>query len=69
MKNLDPYIVEINRFTRLVFGLTQSSFIFEGALKKRFKTIVIQKVQNDIYVDESVLEGTDLNQFNVSCVI
>ena len=61
MKNLDPYIVEINRFTRLVFGLTQSSFILEGTLKKRFKTIVIQKVQNDSYVDESVLEGTDLN--------
>ena len=61
MKNLDPYIVEINRFTWLVFGLTQSPFILEGTLKKLFKTIVIQKVQNDTYVDELVLEGTDLN--------
>ena len=32
IKNLDPNIVEINRFTRLVFGLTLSPFILEGTL-------------------------------------
>ena len=37
IKNLDPNIVEINRFTRLVFGLTQSPSILEGTLKQHFK--------------------------------
>ena len=32
-KKCDPNSVEINRFTRLVFGLTQSPFILEATLK------------------------------------
>ena len=49
IKNLDPNIVEINRFTRLVFGLTLSPFILEGTLKQHFQNymneypIVIKK--------------------------
>ena len=29
-------IIKINRFTRVVFGLTQSPFILEGTLKEHF---------------------------------
>ena len=29
VKNSDPNVIEISRFTRLVFGLTQSPFILE----------------------------------------
>ena len=36
VKNLDPKIVEIKTFSKLVFGLTQSSFILEGTLNKHF---------------------------------
>ena len=37
VKNSDPSVIEINRFTRLVFGLTQSPFILEGTLKEHFQ--------------------------------
>ena len=65
IKNLDPNIVEINRFTRLVFGLTQSSFIL-GTLKQHFQNymneyrIVVQKIQRDMYVDDLGSGGTNL---------
>ena len=37
VKNSDPSVIETNRFTRLVFGLTQSPFILEGTLKEHFQ--------------------------------
>ena len=37
VKSSDPSVIEINRFTRLVFGLTQSQFIPEGTLKEHFQ--------------------------------
>ena len=37
IQNHDPANIEILRFTRLVFGLTQSPFILEGTLKKHFE--------------------------------
>ena len=33
VKNSHPSLIEINKFTRLVFGFTQSPFILEGTLK------------------------------------
>ena len=66
MKNLDPNIVEINRFTRLVFGLIQSPFILEGTLKEHFQNcmnkypIVVENSQNVMYVDDLVSGGTNL---------
>ena len=66
IKNLDPNIVEINRFTRLVFEITQSPFILEGMLKQNFQNymneypIVVEKIQKDLYVDDLVLGGTSL---------
>ena len=66
IKNLDSNIVENNRFTRLVFGLTQSPFILEGTLKQHFQNyineypIVVEKIQKDIYVDDLVSGGINL---------
>ena len=37
IKNSDSSVKEINRFTRLVFDLTQSPFILEGTLKEHFQ--------------------------------
>ena len=65
-KNLHPNIVEINRFTRLVFGLIQSLFILEGTLKQYFQNymnehpIVVEKIQKDMYIDDLVSGSINL---------
>ena len=41
VKNSDPSIIEINRFTHLVFSLTHSPFILEGNLKEHFQYYII----------------------------
>ena len=59
-------IVSIQRFTRLVFGLTQSPFILEGTLKKHFENYresfkeLIKTIENDIYLDDLVTGGNNL---------
>ena len=51
-----------------MFGLTQSLFILEGTLKRYFLNymneypIVDKKIQEDMYVDDLVSEGTSLFQ-------
>ena len=40
VSNFDLNRIEVNRFTRLTFGLTQSLFIFEGMLKEYFTLII-----------------------------
>ena len=67
IKNLDPNIVEINRFYRLLFGLTQSPFTLEGTIKQHFENyenecpIVIENIQDDMYVDDLVSGSTEIN--------
>ena len=41
VKNSDPSVIEINRFTHLVFSLTHSPFILEGNLKEHFQYYII----------------------------
>ena len=61
--SLESKIIEILRFTRLVFGLTQCPFILEGTLKKHFESYrdsfqkLIKTIENDIYVDDLVTGG------------
>ena len=56
VKKCDPNRVETNRFTRLVFGLTQSPFIFEATLKIRFHNYlknypkVTENISDNMYV-------------------
>ena len=58
--SLESKIIEILRFKRLVFGLTQSPFILEGTLKKHFENYrdsfekLIKIIENDMYVDDLV---------------
>ena len=50
--------MEINRFTRLVFGLIQSPFILEGTLKEHFQYYIneyptfIEAISEDMYADD-----------------
>ena len=54
----DPNYVEIHRFTRLAFGLTQLSFILVATLKVNFHNYLtnytkeIENVSDDMYVDD-----------------
>ena len=54
VKNCDPNQMQINRFARLVFGLTESLFIFESTLKVHFHNCltnypkVIEKIADDM---------------------
>ena len=40
IKYLHPNIVEIHRFTKLVFRLTQSPFVSQGTLKHHFQNYI-----------------------------
>lgn len=62
-KNQEPSVIEINRFTRILFGLTQFLFILEGALKEHFDNYkyeyqnVIETIKNDMYFDDLAPKG------------
>ena len=66
--SLESKIIKILRFTRLVFGLTQSPFILEGTLKKHFENYrdsfkkLIKIIENDIYVDDLVNRSNNLER-------
>ena len=68
VNSLESKNVEILRFTRLVFGLTQSYFILEGTLKKHFENYkesfkeLIKIIENDLYVDDLVTGGNNLEE-------
>ena len=69
VKNSDRSVIERNRFTRLVFGLTQSPFILEGTLKEHFQyyitkcPIPIEAVSEDMYVDDLVPSSNATEEF------
>ena len=60
--------IEVYRFTRLVFGLTQSPFILEETLDDHFDNCgqefreVVEKVRDDMYVDDLVTGGERINE-------
>ena len=67
----DPNRVEINRFTRLVSGLTQSSFIFEATLKVHFLNYllaypkVIENISDNMYVDDLTSGGNTVGEVEI----
>ena len=71
VKNSDPSVIEINRFTRLVFGLTQSPFILEGTLKEHFQYYIneyptlIEAISEDMYVDDLVSGSNTIEEVEV----
>ena len=60
VKSSDPSVTEIDRFTRLVFGLTQSPFILEVSLKEHFQHYIyeyptlIEAISEDMCLDDLV---------------
>ena len=71
IKSSDPSVIEINRFTRLVFGLTQSPFILEGTLKEHFQYYInkyrtlIEAISDNMYVDDLVSGSNTIEQVEV----
>ena len=63
--------VEITRFTRLVFGLTQSPFILEAALKVCFHNYltnypkVTENISDDMYVDDLTSGGNTVGEVEI----
>ena len=68
VNSLESKNIEILRFTRLVFGLTQSPFILEGTLKKHFENYresfkeLIKIIENYMYVDDLVTGCNNLEE-------
>ena len=66
--SLESKIIEILRFTRLVFGLTQSPFILEGTLKKHLENYrdsfkeLIKIIENDMYVHDLITGSNNLEE-------
>ena len=71
VKDCDRNHVEINRFTRLVFGLTQSPFILEATLKAHFHNYlmnypkVIENISDDMYVDDLTSGGNTVGEVEI----
>ena len=71
VKNFDPRVIEINRFTHLLFSLTQSPFILEGTLKEHFRydineyPTLIEAISNDMYIDELVSGSNTIEEVEV----
>ena len=68
VENLTNNTIQILSFTRLVFGLNQSTFISEGTLKTHFERYesmylkLIRKIRDDMCVDDLVLGGESLQE-------
>ena len=71
VKNCDPSVIEINRFTCLVFSLTQSPFVLEGTLKEHFQYCIneyptfIGAISQDMYVDDLVSGSNTIEEVEV----
>ena len=63
--------MEINRFVRLVLGLTQSPFILEATLKVHFYNYLtnypkeIGNISNDMYADNLTSGGNTVGEVEI----
>ena len=70
VKNSDPSVVEINRFTLFAAGPTQSPFILQGTLKEHFQYYIneyltlIESISADMYVHDLV-SGSIIEEIEV----
>ena len=66
MKDRNPQQLEILRFTRLVFGLTQSPFTLDATVQHHLKKYInefkelIQQLMEDMYVDDLISVGNNV---------
>ena len=60
VESLESKKIKVLRFTRLVFGLTQSRFILEGTMKRHFENYrqefeeTVNRIEEDMYIDDLV---------------
>lgn len=65
---LESRKIKNSRFTRLVFGVTQSPFILKGTLKIGFENSrpefekTVSRIKKDTYVDDLVTRGNTLDE-------
>ena len=70
VKNSDPSVVEINRFTLFAADPTQSPFILQGTLKEHFQYYIneyltlIESISADMYVHDLV-SGSIIEEIEV----
>ena len=63
IKNKDPSVIEVLRFTRALFGLVQSPFLLAGTLKLHLESLrenypeVIEEILRSLYVDDVITGG------------
>ena len=71
VKNCDLIVIERNRFTRIIFGPTQSPLILEGTLKEGFQYYtseyqkLIETISEDMYIDDLVSSGNIIEKIEV----
>ena len=71
VKNSHRSVREVNRSTRLAFGLTQSWFSLEGNLKEHFQYYIyeyltlIETISEDLYVDDLVSGSNTMQEVEV----
>ena len=71
VNNCNPNVVDVNRFNRLVFGLTQSPFIFEATLNIYFRDYlqnypkVIENISDAMYVDDLTSGGNAVGEVEI----
>ena len=64
VRNLDLNRIEVNRFTRLVFGLSQSPFIPESNYKSVFPELT-ENIRSNMYPEDLVSGGIILSEVEV----
>ena len=63
IKDHDPQKIEIYRFTRLVFGLTQSPFVLDATVQHHLQNYInkfeelVKQIMEDLYVDDLITGG------------
>ena len=71
VKSSDPSIIELNRFTRLLFNLTNLKFILEGTLKEHFQyylneyPTLVEAISEDVYLDDLVSGSNTIEEVEV----
>ena len=64
IKDRSPQKIEIYRFTRLVFGLTQSPLVLDATVQHHLQNYInkfeelVKQIMEDLYVDDLLLEET-----------
>ena len=71
VKNCDLIVIERNRFTRIIFGRTQSPLIFEDPLKEGSQYYnkeypkLIETISEDMYIDDLVSSSNIIEKIKV----